>query len=202
MMLLEHAGQREDVADVVVHDEGFLAAQRAASTVQVTEDPALPRREVAEATVQIERRLVEQPLVRPHVLDRQTRQRALDGVDLIFGVGIAVEQQGCGPRRRVLEQSLREIQGRRVGQARIQHHALRDSPLEGRDRVGAAADRRDAHVRTAQELDELLPARGGGLDDQELARGRLGVSLDRRHRFLERLAAGERLGDDHPGAEP
>ena len=69
VVLLEHAGQREDVADVVVDDEHLAAGQRRIVLVQLLEHLALLGRQVALDAVQEQRGLVEQPLRRLHVLD-------------------------------------------------------------------------------------------------------------------------------------
>ena len=66
---LEHAGQREDVAHVVVDDQHRLADQVLVRAVQPLEHLLLLGRQVGDDAVQEERGLVEQPLGRLDALD-------------------------------------------------------------------------------------------------------------------------------------
>ncbi len=68
-MLLQDAGQRKNIPDVVVHDERLAPGQRGIVLVQVREHPALLRRKVPFHPVQEQRRLVEEAVRRLHVLD-------------------------------------------------------------------------------------------------------------------------------------
>jgi hypothetical protein len=146
--------------------------------------------------------LPQESLFGAHGLGDQARQGALDGVDVRLAVGVAVQEYRRRPLEPVLGQVLRHVQRGRVRQVRIQHHALRRAALEGRDRIGAGGDRRDPQIGPAQQGHELLAPRRAGLHDQQLARGLVGVALDRRHRLLERLAGREWFRDDDPRPQP
>src|SRR5919106_817245 len=70
-LLIEHRGEREDVAHVVVDDERALAFQYPVRRVQVLEELALGGRHARGAAVQEEVDVVEQPLARVRLAKRE-----------------------------------------------------------------------------------------------------------------------------------
>ena len=69
LVTLQHARQREDVADVVVDDQRLAAGQRRIELVQLLEHPPLLGRQVAFDAMQEQRGFVEQAVGRLDVLD-------------------------------------------------------------------------------------------------------------------------------------
>src|SRR5262249_15848420 len=66
---LEKAGQREDVADVVVDDEDLLVVKHRIGVVDFFDSPSFELRHAARCAMQKERRFVEQSVERSPFLD-------------------------------------------------------------------------------------------------------------------------------------
>ena len=78
LVVLEHGGQREDVARVVVDDEHLAVAQHLVRAVQPLEQLLLGFGQIGHDAVQEQRRLVEQPLGRLHVLEHDALGHGLE----------------------------------------------------------------------------------------------------------------------------
>ena len=78
LLVLEHRGQREDVARVIVHHQHLAAAQHFVRAVQPLEHLPLRFRQVGDHAVEEQRGFVEQALGRLHVLEHDALGHALE----------------------------------------------------------------------------------------------------------------------------
>ena len=125
LLVLEQRGQREDVARVVVDHQHLAAAQHFVGAVQPLEHRLLLRRQVGDDAVQEQRRLVEQPLGRLHVLQDDALGHRLELRLLVGGQLLAGEDDhGHVGQRRLGVHLLEQLEAGHVGQAQVEHHAV------------------------------------------------------------------------------
>ena len=172
---LEHGGEREDVAHVVVDDQHLLALEHRLGAVELLEHAPLRLRQPRLDAVEEERRLVEQPLRRARVLDDDRLGVLLQPRLLAARELLARVDDHRQPRvALVLLQLLEQLEARRLRQLQVEHHAVERRCAELLERLVARADRGHLDVvAAADELDERVPLVVVVLDDEQAA-GRCG----------------------------
>ena len=125
VVVLEQRGQGEDVARVVVDHQHFAAAQDLVRAVQPLEHRLLLRRQVGDHAVQEQRRLVQQPLGRLHVLEDDALGHRLELGLLVGAQVLAGEDDDRHVRQRRLGvHLLQQLEAGHVGQAQVEHDAV------------------------------------------------------------------------------
>ena len=200
---LEERGQREDVADVVVHDQHRAAGQRRVGAVELLQHPPLRLRQVGGDPVEEQRGLVQQPLGRARVLDHHRLGQPPKLGLLPLGELLA----GVDDGRQLAQADLTldpgdELEAGHVRQAEVEHHAVERLALQRLERLLAGADRRGLRRRRRRSAPTMLCrcASSSSTTSSRLT-GRSTNSCSVVERVGERLLGG-RLGQEVDGAEP
>ena len=128
---LEERGQREDVADVVVHHQRGAAGQGRIGAVQLLQHPPLRLGQSGRNPVEEQRGLVEQPLGRLRILDHHRlghppKLGLLPLGELLPGV----DDGGELPQPDLSLDPGDQLETGHVGQAEVEHHAVEGLALE------------------------------------------------------------------------
>ncbi len=86
IVIFQQAGQRENIAHIVVHHQHLLADQRDVGFAQLFQDAALVRRQIGFGAMQQQHRFVQQPFAR---LNRPDDARAPQPRQLQLFVGVS-----------------------------------------------------------------------------------------------------------------
>ena len=151
---LEHAAEREDVADVVVDHQHLPPDQVIIGSVQALEQCLLLGRQVGDHAVEEERRLVQQPLGRLDSLHHDAPGEGMQARVLLGGEFLAGEdhhrqvtqssrRRGCAPAPR--SRTCR-AGGGRARRSRMPRRAGRRAPRD-RSRPSRSRRRRDPAAR-------------------------------------------------------
>ena len=196
----QHAGEGEDIADVVVDDEHLAAEKRFVGLVQAVEHALLVRRQVGHHAMQEQRGFIQQPLGRFDIFDHHAaRQHVQAGI--LFGAEFAA---GEHHHRQVLQlfvvaQLIENFEAAHVGQAQVEHRAVVAGFLEPLQSGRSGIDHVDVDVVVPEQFAnaELL----GGIvfhHEQALAARQREVANAGERRF--QALGGSGFGDEGEGA--
>ena len=153
VMLLEHRGQREDVAHIVVHHQHLLAGQRGVVVPERFEQFALRFRQVGLGAVQEQRCLFQEAVQRLRVSHHTLAGKA---PDLAFQIG-ARRAWAADQYRRSLQTHFRlnflhQLRGRNVRQTGIEHDSVEVSFPGHSQGLAAGRYAGDFHVGPQQAI--------------------------------------------------
>ena len=115
-MLLEQAGQGENIAHIVVHDKHFPADKRLVGLAQPFQHLPLATGQIGSDEMEEQRHFVEQPLGRLHVFEDHALGHPCQTLAVVFGQVFArADDDRQFPQRRILPDVLHEIEARDVG---------------------------------------------------------------------------------------
>ena len=180
VLVLEQRGQREDVARVVVDDQHLAAAQHLVRAVQPLEHLLLLLRQVGDDAVQEQRRLVEQPLGRLHVLEHDALGHRPAAALSSSAVSSLPVKTTTGTSRSAGSACIRSSSSKPVMSGR------RRSSTQQSNGSSRSASSASSPVPTADDLDVVVPQQLDDrcaldvvvLDHQQPLRVRRDVSLD------------------------
>ena len=179
----QHAGQREDVAGVVVDQQRGLADQILIGTVELLQHPLLFDRQFRDHTVQKQRRFVEQAFRQLHALHHDA---ARHGVEFRVFLGRKFppgEHDHRNIRQRVVvADPVEHLEAAHVGQPQIEHDAIAGAVAQRRERAGAGIGGHDLDIVVIEQFRDAHLLGGIVLDDQQALAARFGVFLDLRQR--------------------
>ena len=159
IVILQQAGEREDVANVVVHHQNLFADKRDIGLAQLFQNPALVRREIGFGAMQQKNGFVQQPLQRVGASSR--RWSARDARDPSSSVArqrrVQHKMMGgtCGPVW--LWISSTSCNGPISCDLQVDHDAIQILLLHHRQRFAAGADVDDFESGAASIADDGLP---------------------------------------------
>ena len=158
LVLLEHARQREDVADVIVDDERPASGQRRIVEVELLEHPAFLRRQVALDAVEEQRGFVEQPVRRFHVLDDDCFRQAPElGFLFLRQILAGIDDDRDLRQPWAGFHAFEQLEAGHVVQSEIQNQAIEVLRLERGHGFRAACHRRRLDVAIADQFDNARP---------------------------------------------
>jgi hypothetical protein len=128
-LALQHARDREDVPDVVVDDEHLLAGEHLVGRVEPLDPLALLRRQLRDGTVEVEARLVDEPV------DRTAPARTpAEPVSSLEAFPFRLGERGVGRREDDRDPAAPRTAGgsRRAGRARMRAAAAVSSTTQSK----------------------------------------------------------------------
>ena len=167
---LEHAGQGEDVAHVVLDHENAAALEGGSRGCARLQHLLLGRRELRLHLVQEQRHLVEQPLRRAGILDDDRPRVAAEALLLVARQRTARVHDDRRKRHLfLLRHLLEQLVAGRIRQIEIEDHAVEGRRGELAQRLVRGLDVGDLHIAVAEELADAFSLTRIILDDQHAA---------------------------------